>query len=87
MQTLPLMPAGDLDLGAVSRLTDIGVGRSLEESVVRTERAIAKLEDGTYGTCDACGEAIPPARLSAMPDSVLCVTCAASERRGPPPRR
>jgi RNA polymerase-binding transcription factor len=78
---------GDGTTEAISRLTDIGVGRSLEESLIRTERAIAKLDDGTYGTCDACGEAIPPKRLEAMPDSVLCVTCAASERRVPPPRR
>jgi DnaK suppressor protein len=78
---------GDGTTEAISRLTDIGVGRSLEESLLRTERAIAKLDDGTYGTCDACGETIPPARLTAMPDSVLCVTCAASERRVPPPRR
>ena len=72
----------------VSRLTDIGVGRSLEAGLDRTERALAKLDDGTYGTCDGCGDPIPTARLRAMPDSVLCVTCASAERRvQPPPRR
>jgi DnaK suppressor protein len=78
---------GDGTTEAISRLTDIGVGRSLEESLARTERALAKLDDGTYGTCDACGEAIAPGRLKAMPDSVLCIACAASERRVPAPRR
>src|SRR5262245_14232373 len=63
---------GDGTTEAISRLTDIGVGRSLEESLERTERALAKLDDGTYGTCDGCGEPIPPARLQAMPDSTLC---------------
>jgi RNA polymerase-binding transcription factor len=78
---------GDGTTEAITRLTDIGVGRSLEESLLRTERAIAKLDDGTYGICDACGDAIAPARLRAMPDSVLCIRCAAAERSVPPPRR
>lgn len=78
---------GDGTTEAISRLTEIGVGRSLETSLARTERALAKLDAGTYGICDACGEPIAPARLQAMPDSVLCVACAASERRVPAPRR
>jgi DnaK suppressor protein len=78
---------GDGTTEAISRLTDIGVGRSLETGLARTERALAKLDDGTYGLCDACGEPIAPARLEALPDSVLCVACAAAERRAPAPRR
>jgi DnaK suppressor protein len=78
---------GDGTTEAVSRLTDIGVGRSLETGLARTERALAKLDEGTYGICDACGEPIPPARLRAMPDGVLCVACAAAERRVQAPRR
>ena len=78
---------GDGTTEAISRLTDIGVGRSLETTLARTERALAKLDEGTYGLCDACGEPIAPARLEALPDSVLCVACAAAERRAPAPRR
>jgi DnaK suppressor protein len=79
---------GDGTTEAISRLTDIGVGRTLESGLVRTERALAKLGEGTYGVCDSCGEPIAAGRLRAMPDSVLCVTCAAAERRdGAPPRR
>ena len=48
---------------------------------------LEKLEEGTYGTCDACGGTIPPKRLRAMPDSTLCVACAAAEPRTAPPRR
>ena len=78
---------GDGTTEAISRLTDIGVGRSLETGLARTERALAKLDEGTYGICDGCGEPIPAARLRAMPDGVLCVTCAATARRVAPPRR
>jgi DnaK suppressor protein len=78
---------GDGTTEAISRLTDIGVGSSLEAGLVRTERALAKLDEGTYGTCDACGEPIAAARLQALPDSVLCVSCAGAQRRARPAGR
>jgi len=78
---------GDGTVEAVTRLTEIGVGRALESGLLRTERALAKLDEGTYGTCDRCGEAIAPGRLRAMPDSIVCIACAAAERRAVPRRR
>lgn len=72
---------GDATTEAVSRLTDIGVGGSLEAAEERIVRALAKLDEGSYGTCDACGEPIAPARLTAAPESVLCIACARLERR------
>jgi DnaK suppressor protein len=67
---------GDGTTEAISRLTDVGAGRSLEASDERVARALAKLEEGSYGTCDRCGQAIAPARLRAAPESVLCIACA-----------
>jgi DnaK suppressor protein len=67
---------GDGTTEAVSRLTDIGVGQSLEQTLARTERALRKLDEGTYGICDRCGEAISPGRMRALPDGVLCLKCA-----------
>jgi DnaK suppressor protein len=78
---------GDGTIEAISRLTEIGVGSSLERTLARTERALAKLDEGSYGTCDACGEPIATARLYAMPDGVMCMACASSQRRAGPPRR
>jgi DnaK suppressor protein len=78
---------GDGTTEAVSRLTEIGVGQSLESTLARTERALAKLDEGSYGVCDACGKAIAPGRLRAMPDSVLCLDCAATARRAAPRAR
>ena len=78
---------GDGTVEAISRLTEIGVGTSLEAGLERTERALAKLDEGTYGLCDVCGEPIAPKRLEAMPDVVTCVRCASTQPRTRPPSR
>jgi DnaK suppressor protein len=67
---------GDGTTEAVSRLTDVAVGSSLEASQARIARALAKLADGSYGRCDGCGAAIAAPRLRAAPESVLCIECA-----------
>jgi DnaK suppressor protein len=71
---------GDGTTEAVSRLTDVGVGGSLEAGEERVARALAKLEEGSYGRCDACGEPIAVKRLRAAPESVLCIDCARQRR-------
>jgi DnaK suppressor protein len=68
--------AGDGTSEAVARLTDVGVGGSLELSEERVLRALAKLDEGSYGLCDSCGKPIAAARLEAAPESVLCIDCA-----------
>ncbi|HEX4484211.1 MAG TPA: TraR/DksA C4-type zinc finger protein [Solirubrobacteraceae bacterium] len=78
---------GDGTTEAISRLTEIGVGQSLESTLARTERALSKLDEGTYGTCDGCGQPIAEKRLQAMPDSVMCVACAANVRSRAATRR
>jgi DnaK suppressor protein len=67
---------GDGTTEAISRRNEIGIGTSLEVSEQRLLRALAKVEDGSYGVCDSCGKPIAPARLEVAPESVLCIDCA-----------
>jgi DnaK suppressor protein len=67
---------GDGTNEAISRRNEIGVGNSLLLTEEKLERALAKLDDGSYGRCDSCGAPIAPARLDAVPESVLCIDCA-----------
>jgi DnaK suppressor protein len=67
---------GDGTNEAISRRNDIGVGNSLLVTEEKLERALAKLEEGSYGRCDRCGGPIAPGRLEASPESVLCIDCA-----------
>ena len=41
-----------------------------------TDAALARLDDGTYGRCVACGGPISPERLDALPATPLCLACA-----------
>jgi DnaK suppressor protein len=47
----------------------------------QTEKALARIDAGSYGVCDSCGEPIGKARLMAFPRAVLCVTCKQREER------
>jgi len=52
----------------------------LAEALTEIEDALAKLDEGTYGRCESCGQGIPEARLEAMPAARLCISCASQRR-------
>jgi len=55
--------------------------QNARELLAQTEQALARIEDGTFGTCASCGEPIGKARLQAFPRAVLCVSCKQREER------
>ena len=58
---------------AVDRLSQVAVHDRLQVTLADVDRALAKLEDGSYGRCDVCGEPIGEERLEVLPWAVLCV--------------
>lgn len=57
------------------------LARLASGTVKATEDALTRLAAGTYGTCEACDDRIPLARLRALPEAKACVTCTAGRRR------
>ncbi|HET9309762.1 MAG TPA: TraR/DksA family transcriptional regulator [Actinomycetota bacterium] len=53
----------------------ISVARALRSNLHDVDRALAKLDAGTYGTCERCGRPIAPERLDALPWATLCIDC------------
>jgi RNA polymerase-binding protein DksA len=53
-----------------------GQGALVAKEIASVKRALARIEDGTYGECVRCGEDIAPARLDARPEAALCIDCA-----------
>lgn len=62
---------------AVDRLSQVAVHDRLQSALADVDRALAKLAEGSYGTCDVCGDPIGDDRLEALPWAVRCVKDAA----------
>ena len=45
------------------------------EGLTQIDVALARIEDGSYGTCTGCGKSIPEERLEARPWATLCIDC------------
>ena len=77
--------AGDdqADVGAKTfeREHELALTHNARELLAQNERAIARIDAGTYGTCESCGEPIGKARLQAFPRATLCVSCKQREER------
>ena len=53
-----------------------GQGVLVAREIASVKRALARIEDGTYGQCVRCAGDIDPARLEARPEAALCIACA-----------
>lgn len=58
---------------AVERITQVDAAKHLDAKLRDVERALGKLDDGTYGVCDVGGEPIGQERLEAIPWAVRCI--------------
>lgn len=63
----------------------------VREHLAQIDAALARLDEGSYGTCGSCGQPIGAARLAARPVATTCIGCAAGGRTRTPapwgPRR
>ncbi|HEV2373947.1 MAG TPA: TraR/DksA family transcriptional regulator [Streptosporangiaceae bacterium] len=77
--------AGDdqADAGAKTfqREHELALTQNARELLAQSERALARIADGSFGVCESCGEPIGKARLEANPRATLCVTCKQREER------
>ena len=53
-----------------------GIANETELSIRIIQAALARIADGTYGACEACGKPISEARLGVVPEATRCVSCA-----------
>ncbi len=67
--------SGEGDTLNVERERDLALSAQARAAVDEIDRALAKMNAGTYGVCERCGKDIPKARLKALPYAALCVAC------------
>ncbi|MFE9855971.1 TraR/DksA family transcriptional regulator [Streptomyces sp. NPDC005780] len=67
----------------ITREHEMSLAANAQEMLEQTERALARLDAGTYGLCEICGNPIGKARMQAFPRATLCVEDKQKqERRG-----
>jgi DnaK suppressor protein len=72
--------AGDFTAIATEQEERAVTAEKLDLQLSVVNRAIAKLAEGSYGSCDDCGKPIGDARLEALPTAVRCLACQGGSR-------
>ena len=65
----------DSGQATAERTEALGIVETLRSQRAEVVAALERMEAGTYGKCDNCGNEIPDARLEAVPSALLCVSC------------
>jgi RNA polymerase-binding protein DksA len=74
--------SGEGDTLSVERERDLALSTAARQTVEEIQKALARMDDGTYGYCEVCGDRIPVPRLEAIPWADQCVKCKSrGERR------
>jgi DnaK suppressor protein len=71
---------GDGTAIAVERITQVATHDQMLDKLAEFTEALRKVDEGTYGICEECGNPIAPARLEAIPSAARCVDCARKPR-------
>ena len=71
----------DAGTKAFEREHELALTQNARDLLDQGERALARIDAGTYGVCESCGQAIGKARLLAFPRATLCVACKQREER------
>ena len=66
----------------LDREMDLSLEENSQVALARIDRALAKLDEGSYGICDSCKGPIADDRLRAVPSAALCIDCKRREERG-----
>ncbi|GGR92671.1 TraR/DksA family transcriptional regulator [Streptomyces nojiriensis] len=65
----------------ITRESELALAANATSMLEQTERALERLEAGTYGLCENCGQPIGKARMQAFPRATLCVDCKQKQER------
>ncbi|MFE2039674.1 TraR/DksA family transcriptional regulator [Streptomyces sp. NPDC059477] len=65
----------------ITRENELALAANAREMLLQTERALQRLDAGTYGLCENCGNPIGKARMQAFPRATLCVECKQKQER------
>ncbi|MCL7452612.1 MAG: TraR/DksA C4-type zinc finger protein [Anaerolineae bacterium] len=65
---------------AFEQAKELALHQNAQQLLSQVKSALTRFDQGTYGTCERCGEDIDPARLEALPYATLCLRCQQRQR-------
>ena len=71
----------DSGTATFEREKDLSLENNIRDLLDKIDRALARIEHGTYGLCERCGKPIEKARLKALPYANLCIKDKQAESR------
>jgi len=77
----PYGEQGELAIEIVEAEKGLILEKLVRDQLAEVEHALHKFDQGTYGLCDICGQPIEPARLEALPQANLCLSCKAHQAK------
>lgn len=63
------------------RERDLSLSENVKDLLKKVNEALDRIENGTYGICEMCGQSIPEERLKALPYANLCIKCKQKEEK------
>jgi len=71
----------DAGTATFEREKDLSIANNIQDLIDKINKALEKIEDGSYGICESCGSPISADRLKALPHVLLCINCKKAEER------
>ena len=73
--------SADAGTATFEREKDLSIENNVRDLLAKIERALARIDEGSYGTCERCGKPIEKARIKALPYVGLCIKDAKAQSR------
>jgi RNA polymerase-binding transcription factor len=73
--------SADAGTATFEREKDLSIEQNVRDLLAKIERALRRIEEGTYGACEVCGKPIEKARIKALPYVDLCIKDAQAQTR------
>jgi RNA polymerase-binding protein DksA len=73
--------SADAGTATFEREKELSIEQNVRDLIAKIERALKRIDNGTFGVCEICGKPIEKARLKALPYADLCIKDAQAQSR------
>ena len=82
LSDVPVEDRAELGSDSFAKETTLGLAENESAQLEEIDAALLRIDEGTFGTCEECGQEIPKARLQMIPFARQCIECARKSQQG-----